>query len=93
MGLEITLSIWLLKVTESSTIQIVNNGKLLKLFKATPKDAGRYSCKAINVAGSSQKYFNIDVLGKEKHSFKNTTNQMHFVHKTELTERVKGKIN
>lgn len=52
-------------MTESSTIQIVNNGKILKLFKATPKDAGRYSCRAINVAGSSQKYFNIDVLGKE----------------------------
>lgn len=56
---------WPFKVTESSTIQIVNNGKILKLFKATPKDAGSYSCRAINVAGSSQKYFNIDVLGKE----------------------------
>ncbi|PNI67325.1 HMCN1 isoform 2 [Pan troglodytes] len=50
------------QVTESSTIQIVNNGKILKLFKATPEDAGRYSCKAINIAGTSQKYFNIDVL-------------------------------
>ncbi|KAM9212162.1 hemicentin-1 [Dugong dugon] len=50
------------QVTESSTIQIVNNGKILKFFKATPEDAGRYSCKAINIAGTSQKYFNIDVL-------------------------------
>ncbi|XP_057363933.1 hemicentin-1 isoform X3 [Manis pentadactyla] len=50
------------QVTESSTIQFVNNGKILKLFKATPGDAGRYSCKALNTAGTSQKYFNIDVL-------------------------------
>lgn len=52
-------------MTESSTVQIVNNGKILKLFRATPEDAGRYSCKAVNVAGTSQKDFNIDVLGKE----------------------------
>ncbi|XP_077934173.1 hemicentin-1 [Halichoerus grypus] len=51
-----------IQVTESSTIQIVNNGKILKLFKVTPEDAGRYSCKAVNIAGTSQKYFNIDVL-------------------------------
>ncbi|XP_020958298.1 hemicentin-1 isoform X2 [Sus scrofa] len=51
-----------IQVTESNTIQIVNNGKILKLFKATPEDAGRYSCKAINIAGTSQKYFNISVL-------------------------------
>ncbi|XP_073073009.1 hemicentin-1 isoform X4 [Manis javanica] len=50
------------QVAESSTIQFVNNGKILKLFKATPGDAGRYSCKALNTAGTSQKYFNIDVL-------------------------------
>jgi hemicentin len=52
-------------VTESSTIQIVNNGKILKLFKVTAEDAGRYSCKATNIAGTSQKYFSIDVLEKE----------------------------
>ncbi|XP_044243814.3 hemicentin-1 isoform X3 [Ursus arctos] len=50
------------QVTESSTIQIVNNGKILKLFKVTPEDAGRYSCKAVNIAGTSQKDFNISVL-------------------------------
>ncbi|XP_065792283.1 hemicentin-1 isoform X4 [Muntiacus reevesi] len=50
------------QVTESSSIQIVNNGKMLKIFRASPEDAGRYSCKAINVAGTSQKHFNIDVL-------------------------------
>lgn len=58
-------------MTESSTVQIVNNGKILKLFRATPEDAGRYSCKAMNVAGTSQKYFNIDVLGEENMLVKN----------------------
>ncbi|ELV11507.1 Hemicentin-1 [Tupaia chinensis] len=51
------------QVTESSTLQIVNSGKILKLFKVTPEDAGKYSCKAINIAGISQKYFIIDVQG------------------------------
>ncbi|XP_047561044.1 hemicentin-1 isoform X2 [Lutra lutra] len=50
------------QVTESSTIQIVNNGKILKLFRVAPEDAGSYSCKAVNVAGTSQKYFNVEVL-------------------------------
>ncbi|XP_027421385.1 hemicentin-1 isoform X2 [Bos indicus x Bos taurus] len=50
------------QVTESSSIQIVNNGKILKLFRTSPEDAGGYSCKAVNVAGTSQKHFNIDVL-------------------------------
>ncbi|XP_049724489.1 hemicentin-1 isoform X1 [Elephas maximus indicus] len=50
------------QVTESSTIQILSNGKTLKLFKATPEDAGKYSCKAMNIAGTSHKHFNIDVL-------------------------------
>uniref|UniRef100_A0A8C2MET6 Hemicentin-1 n=1 Tax=Cricetulus griseus TaxID=10029 RepID=A0A8C2MET6_CRIGR len=50
------------QVTESSTVQIVNNGKILKLFKVSAEDAGRYSCKAVNIAGTSQKYFSVDVL-------------------------------
>ncbi|XP_052593110.1 hemicentin-1 isoform X2 [Peromyscus californicus insignis] len=51
-----------IQVTESSTVQIVNNGKILKLFKVSAEDAGRYSCKAINIAGTSQKYFSVNVL-------------------------------
>lgn len=59
-----------IQVTESSTVQIVNNGKILKLFKVSAEDAGRYSCKAINIAGTSQKDFSVNVLGKEKLLFK-----------------------
>lgn len=55
-----------LQVTESKdTIQIVNGGKTLKLFQASAEDAGSYSCKAINIAGTSQKHFHIDVLGNK----------------------------
>ncbi|NXJ63832.1 HMCN1 protein, partial [Rostratula benghalensis] len=50
------------QVVESSTLQILHNGKMLKLLKAATDDAGQYSCKAINVAGSSEKLFNLDIL-------------------------------
>ncbi|XP_063154493.1 hemicentin-1 [Candoia aspera] len=49
------------QVLESSTLQILNNGKLLKLLKVATDDAGQYSCKATNIAGSSEKFFTIDV--------------------------------
>ncbi|XP_071421021.1 hemicentin-1 [Pithys albifrons albifrons] len=50
------------QVVESSSLQILHNGKILKLLKAAVEDAGQYSCKAINVAGSSEKLFNLDIL-------------------------------
>ncbi|XP_023559876.1 hemicentin-1 [Octodon degus] len=50
------------QVTESSTIQILNNGKILKLFRVMAEDAGRYSCKAVNIAGVAQKHFTMEVL-------------------------------
>uniref|UniRef100_A0A8C4U7D5 Hemicentin-1 n=1 Tax=Falco tinnunculus TaxID=100819 RepID=A0A8C4U7D5_FALTI len=51
-----------IQVVESSTLQILHNGKILKLLKAATDDAGQYSCKAINAAGSSEKLFNLDIL-------------------------------
>ncbi|OPJ77524.1 hemicentin-1 isoform B [Patagioenas fasciata monilis] len=51
-----------IQVLESSAVQILHNGKILKLLKAATDDAGQYSCKAINVAGSSEKLFNLDIL-------------------------------
>ncbi|KAM6456551.1 hemicentin-1 isoform 2-T2 [Liasis olivaceus] len=50
-----------MQVLESSTLQILNSGKLLKLLKVATDDAGQYSCKATNIAGSSEKFFTIDV--------------------------------
>ncbi|XP_072199268.1 hemicentin-1 isoform X3 [Excalfactoria chinensis] len=51
-----------IQVVESNTLQILHNGNILKLLKATVDDAGQYSCKAINIAGSSEKLFNLDIL-------------------------------
>ncbi|XP_064450302.1 hemicentin-1 isoform X2 [Mirounga angustirostris] len=81
-----------IQVTESSTIQIVNNGKILKLFKVTPEDAGRYSCKAVNIAGTSQKYFNIDVLVPPTIIGANSPNEVSvvFSHDITLECQVKG---
>ncbi|XP_026178915.1 hemicentin-1 [Mastacembelus armatus] len=46
----------------SNSIQILDLGKTLRLLKAATADAGSYSCKAINVAGSTEKDFFLDVL-------------------------------
>ncbi|KAL1022832.1 hypothetical protein UPYG_G00032950 [Umbra pygmaea] len=46
----------------SSSTQILQKGKTLRFLKATTDDPGRYSCKAINIAGSTEKVFYLDVL-------------------------------
>nr|XP_033816119.1 hemicentin-1 isoform X1 [Geotrypetes seraphini] len=50
-----------IQVVESNVLQILHNGKVLKLLKAAPTDSGQYTCRAVNIAGSSEKLFNIDV--------------------------------
>ncbi|XP_028442537.1 hemicentin-1 isoform X3 [Perca flavescens] len=49
-------------VVFSNSIQILDMGKTLRLLKAATADAGSYSCKAINIAGSTEKDFFLDVL-------------------------------
>ncbi|XP_048833472.1 hemicentin-1 isoform X1 [Brienomyrus brachyistius] len=49
-------------VAPSSSVQILQGGKTLRLLKAATSDAGNYSCRAINVAGSTEKDFNVEVL-------------------------------
>lgn len=39
-------------------------GKTLRLQKADTADSGSYSCKAVNIAGSAEKDFFVDVLGE-----------------------------
>uniref|UniRef100_A0A3P9M5Z2 Hemicentin 1 n=1 Tax=Oryzias latipes TaxID=8090 RepID=A0A3P9M5Z2_ORYLA len=50
------------QVVSGSNIQILDTGKTLKLLKAIKADAGSYSCKAINIAGSTEKDFFLDVM-------------------------------
>ncbi|XP_023810079.1 hemicentin-1 isoform X2 [Oryzias latipes] len=49
-------------VVSGSNIQILDMGKTLKVLKAIKADAGSYSCKAINIAGSTEKDFLLDVM-------------------------------
>ncbi|KAM4548643.1 hemicentin-1 isoform 1-T1 [Odontesthes bonariensis] len=49
-------------VATSNSIQILDMGKTLRLLKAETTDAGSYSCKAINIAGSTEKDFFLDVV-------------------------------
>uniref|UniRef100_A0A3Q1B6M5 Hemicentin-1 n=1 Tax=Amphiprion ocellaris TaxID=80972 RepID=A0A3Q1B6M5_AMPOC len=49
-------------VVASSSVQILDMGKTLRLLKTETADAGSYSCKAINIAGSTEKNFFLDVL-------------------------------
>ncbi|XP_076872442.1 hemicentin-1 isoform X2 [Brachyhypopomus gauderio] len=49
-------------VVASGNVQILQRGKMLRLLKTSATDAGRYACKAFNVAGSSEKDFHLDVL-------------------------------
>ncbi|TSL47575.1 Hemicentin-1 [Bagarius yarrelli] len=49
-------------VLDGSNLQILQRGKQLRLIKAVAADAGRYSCKAVNVAGSTEKAVHLEVL-------------------------------
>ncbi|XP_058494160.1 hemicentin-1 isoform X1 [Solea solea] len=49
-------------VVAGNTIQILDMGKTLRLLKSDMADAGSYSCIAINIAGSKEKDFFLDVL-------------------------------
>lgn len=52
------------QVVASNSIQILDKGKTLRLLKAATTDAGSYICKAINIAGSTERDFFLDVLGE-----------------------------
>ncbi|KAJ7986246.1 hypothetical protein DPEC_G00337960 [Dallia pectoralis] len=49
-------------VVPGNRVQILQQGKILRLLTANTADVGVYSCKAINIAGSSEKVFLLDVL-------------------------------
>uniref|UniRef100_A0A3Q3K3Y4 Hemicentin 1 n=1 Tax=Monopterus albus TaxID=43700 RepID=A0A3Q3K3Y4_MONAL len=49
-------------VVSSNIVQILDKGRTLRLVKTATADAGSYRCKAINIAGSTEKDFLLDVL-------------------------------
>ncbi|KAM4896067.1 hemicentin-1 [Sylvia borin] len=81
-----------IQVVESSALQILHNGKILKLLKATTEDAGQYSCKAINIAGSSEKLFNLHILVPPSILGANTPGEVTVIlnHEIHLECRAKG---
>ncbi len=48
----------------TSHLHIIDKGWKLRLRHARVKDMARYSCKAKNIAGEAEKYFDLHVLGK-----------------------------
>ncbi|XP_036375886.1 hemicentin-1 [Megalops cyprinoides] len=78
-------------VIPSSSVQILQGGKTLKLQKAATADAGRYSCKAINIAGSTEKVFNLDVLVPPSVSGANTPRDVSAILNQEVTLECKVK--
>ncbi|XP_062920094.1 hemicentin-1 isoform X2 [Mobula hypostoma] len=51
-----------LPVRESNAIQIMSGGKILRMHKTVAGDTGRYTCRTINIAGTAEKSFNLEVL-------------------------------
>ena len=47
-----------------NSVQVLDGGRTLRLLKAASSDAGAYSCNAVNVAGSTDKDFYLEVLGQ-----------------------------
>ncbi|XP_072429742.1 hemicentin-1 isoform X3 [Chiloscyllium punctatum] len=45
-----------------SIVQVLNAGKTLKVHKAATGDTGQYTCQTINIAGTAEKTFNVEVL-------------------------------
>ncbi|KAM3915384.1 hemicentin-1 [Leptodactylus fuscus] len=47
-------------------VTISDDGSVLQIMGAQVKDAGRYSCEAVNVAGKTEKNFNVNILVSPK---------------------------
>ena len=51
------------EVHESSRIKILKEGKVLKIIGAEVRDTARYMCVARNLAGETEKSFDLDIQG------------------------------
>ncbi len=50
----------------TSRLTILDSGYKLEIRQSNMDDTGRYSCRAKNIAGDSEKYFDLSVLGNVK---------------------------
>lgn len=41
---------------------------MLQIANAQLQDTGRYTCEAINIAGKTEKNYNLNVLGESQHT-------------------------
>lgn len=57
-------------------IGILHNGRFLQLRNAQVSDTGRYVCVAVNVAGLSDRKYDLNVHGKYAKSGAYTTNKV-----------------
>ncbi|XP_061539337.1 LOW QUALITY PROTEIN: hemicentin-1 [Phycodurus eques] len=78
-------------VEASNSIEILDQGKTLKLLKAAIADAGSYTCKAINIAGSTEKYFFVDVLVPPTIAASDSPQDMSAILKQEISLECKTK--
>ena len=50
----------------TSHLHLVDNGWKLRVRHARVADTGRYSCRAKNIAGETEKYYDLNVLGESR---------------------------
>ena len=51
------------EVRESARIKILKEGKVLEIIGAEVRDTARYMCVARNLAGETEKSFDLDIQG------------------------------
>ena len=45
----------------------LSGGQVLQIARVQKKDAGKYTCQAVNEAGEDRMHFGLEVLGKQAH--------------------------
>ncbi len=52
-------------LSAGSMVQILNEGRLLRIQDAQVADTGRYTCIAVNVAGQADRKYDVNVHGEK----------------------------
>lgn len=54
-------------IMSSSQALYIDKGQYLHIPRAQVSDSATYTCHVVNVAGTAEKSFHVDVYGKEQH--------------------------